>query len=361
MKTTTEQPSCKWNLPRLFTLICTILISTLSFGQAGNAPMQSLPNFPGPMAIDGFAHRQGTAGDWLPGPGGATNVVFTPDCTPLVPLAYHLTDLWNDQVNDDIFDGGNKLFQDPNTWGWRSQKPPAKDDINNAMIFIALNPVDNHIWVAISGDRMSTNGTSYLDFEFYQNSITKTGGPIPGGTGGFVSTGPHGGRTVGDLSITLEFTNGGSLASVSYLQWQPGSEAGTYDYLPLNPPAGTTFAAANGTTIDYSCGAFGETTYSPLQFAEAAIDLTALIGGLGLPTECGSLPFETLFIKTKSSAERTADLKDFISPFQINICFDVTPPVLNCPAPLSLGCNPTIPGPSEPAGLPGLQPRFTSP
>ena len=79
--------------------------------------MQSLPNFPGPMAIDGFAHRQGTAGDWLPGPGGATNVVFTPDCTPLVPLAYHLTDLWNDQVNDDIFDGGNKLFQDPNTWG----------------------------------------------------------------------------------------------------------------------------------------------------------------------------------------------------------------------------------------------------
>ena len=348
MKTSTEQPSCKLNLQWLFILICTTLVSTLSYGQAGNAPMQSLPNFPGPMAIDGYIQRQGAAGDWQAGPGGTTNVVFTNTCVALVPLAYRLTDLFNDQVNDDIFDGGNKLFQDPNTWGWRSQKPPAKDDINTAMVFLALNPIDNHIWLAISGDRLSTNGTSYLDFEFYQNSITKTGGPIPGGTGGFISTGPHEGRTVGDLSITLEFVNGGSLAIASYLQWQPGSEAGTYDYFPITPPAGTAYSAANEEEINVPCGAFGGTTYQPRQFAEAAIDLTALIGGTGLPSECGSLPFETLFIKTKSSAETTADLKDFISPFQINICFDETAPVFtNCPATLNLqGCNPTIPPPS---------------
>src|ERR1044072_5300011 len=103
MKTTTEQSSCKWNLLKLFTLICTTLVSTLSFGQAGNAPMQSLPNFPGPMAIDGFFQRQGASGDWTPGPGGATNVVFNSSCQPLVPLAYHQVDLYNDQVSDDIF------------------------------------------------------------------------------------------------------------------------------------------------------------------------------------------------------------------------------------------------------------------
>src|SRR5688572_23160273 len=346
MKTTTEQPSCKWNLQRLFTLICTTLISTLSFAHSGNAPMQSLPNFPGPMAIAGYIQRQlPTAGDWLPGPGGANNTVFTINCVALVPLAYRLIDPFNDQVNDDIFDGGNKLFHDPNTWGWRSQKPPAKDDINTAMIFLALNPVDNHIWIAISGDRMSTNGTSYLDFEFYQNSITKTGGPS---TGGFLSTGPHGGRTVGDLSITLEYNGGGSVAAVSYLQWQPTSEAGTYDYFPIDPiPAGTAFVAANGVEINVPCGAFGATTYQPLQFVEAAIDLTALIGGTGPFTQCSSLPFQTLFIKTKSSAEKTADLKDFITPFQIDICFDDVDPVLTCPADLNLtGCSPTIPGPS---------------
>ncbi len=338
-----DQPSCKWNLLRLFTLICTTLVSTLSFGQAGNAPMQALPNFTGPMAINGFVTRQGTAGDWLPGPGGATNTVFTNTCVALVPLAYRLTDLFNDQVSDDIFDGGNKLNDDPNDWGWRSQKPPAKDDINTAMVFIALNPVDNHIWLAISGDRMSTNGTSYLDFEFYQNSITKVGGPT---TGGFVSTGPHGGRTVGDISITLEYTGGGSFATVKYQQWQPGSEAGSYDYFDVVPAPGTAFAAANAGAIDVPCGAFGSTTYEALQFVEGAIDLTALIGGTGLPGECGSLPFKTLFIKSKSSAEKTADLKDFISPFDIDICFDVTAPIITCPPTLNLACNATPPPPN---------------
>src|SRR6185436_21133212 len=308
MKTTTEQSSSKWNLLKLFSIICTTLVSTFSFGQAGNAPMQSLPNFPGPMANDGFVQRQGVPGDWLPGPGGATNVVFNNSCVAQVPLAYRLTDLFNDQDNDDIFDGGNKLNDNPNDWGWRSQKPPAKDDINTAMVFIALNPADNHIWVAISGDRMSTNGTSYLDFEFYQNPITKTGGPIPGGTGGFSSTGPHNGRTVGDLSITLEYTAGGSFASVFYLQWQPGAEAGSYDYFEINPPAGTAFAAANGgaAPINVPYGAFGSTQYTTLQFVEGAVDMTALIGGIGLPGECGSLPFKSVFVKTKSSASPTA-------------------------------------------------------
>ena len=113
-----DLPSCKWNLLKAFILICTTLASTLSFGQAGNAPMQSLPNFPGPMAIDGFLQRQGAAGDWLAGPGGATNIVFTNAGVPLVPLAYLKTDLYDDLINDDIFDGGNKLNQDPNVWGW---------------------------------------------------------------------------------------------------------------------------------------------------------------------------------------------------------------------------------------------------
>jgi len=354
MKQNMDQPCSKWNLLRLFVLICTTTISTLLFGQAGNAPMQSLPNFTGPFAIDGFLQRQGVNGDWLAGPGGATNIVFTDAGVALVPLAYRLTDLYDDLINDDIFDGGNKLFQNPNVWGWRSQKPPGKDDINNSMVFLALNPANNHIWLAISGDRKEINGTSYLDFEFYQNTITKTDGetppgpPVLGSTGGFVSTGPHNGRTIGDISITLEFTNGGSFASVFYLQWQPGSEAGTYDYFPLTPAPGTAFAASNGgaAPINVPYGAFGGTTYSTQQFAEGAIDLTALIGGTGLPGQCGSLPFKTLFIKTKSSAERTADLKDFILPFQLNVCFDNTPPVISCPNTINLGCNPTIPGPS---------------
>jgi hypothetical protein len=176
---------------------------------------------------------------------------------------------------------------------------------------------------------------------FIRNTITKTGGTDPGGTGGFLSNGPHNGRTVGDLSITLEYT--AADLKLPYLICNGSQcEAGGYTYVPLEPPAGTSYAAANAGVIDVPCGAFGATTYQPLQFAEAAIDLTALIGGTGDFSECASLPFKTLFIKSKSSAERTADLKDFISPFQINPCFDRTAPVLTCPLTLNLGCNPTI-------------------
>jgi len=161
MRQNTDQPSSKFNLLRLWLLICTTLASTLSFGQAGNAPMQTLPSFPGNFAIDGFLQRQGVNGDWLPAAGGsANNFVMNNAGVPVVPLGYHLIDLYNDQVSDDIFDGGNKLNDNPNVWGWRSQKPPGKDDINNATVFIALNPANNHIWTAISGDRMETNGTS---------------------------------------------------------------------------------------------------------------------------------------------------------------------------------------------------------
>ena len=348
MKTTTEQPSCKWNLQWLFILICTTLVSTVSFGQAGNAPMQQLPAFPGFFAIDGYLQRQGVHGDWLQAAGGANNFVLTNEgaVAPQIKFAFLKRDLFNDQVNDEIFDGGNKLNDNPNDWGWRSQKPPAKDDIHNAAGFLALDPSNSHIWLAISGDRMSTNGTSYIDFEFYQNEISRTGGPIPGGTGGFTTNGPHNGRTVGDLSLTLEYTGGGSNATIKYLQWQPGNEAGEYDYFPLNPPAGSAYAAANAGIINVPYGAFGNTTYTALQFIEGAVDLTALIGGTGAPGECGSQPFESLFIKTKSSAESTADLKDFIAPFGLNSCFDETPPVITCPPPIVLGCNPTIPGPS---------------
>src|SRR6187399_3110653 len=232
MKQNMDFPSCKWNLLKVFILICTTLASTVSFGQPGIAPMQQLPAFPGLFAIDGYLQRQGTNGDWLQAAGGSADNFILTNAGALAPgikFAFLKKDLFNDLVNDEIFDGGNKLNDDPNDWGWRSQKPPGKDDINNATGFLALNPQNQHIWLAISGDRMETNGTSYIDFEFYQNEITRTGGPIPGGTGGFVTNGPHKGRTVGDLSITLEYTGGGSLATIKYLQWQPGAEAGSYD------------------------------------------------------------------------------------------------------------------------------------
>jgi len=338
-------------------LLSSFFISENVFAQPGPGTAPVVPPTNG-MAIDGFLQRQGTPGDWLAAPGGSTAGTYlfnsTAPGTPAISapgLIFHKIDIFND-ANDEGFDGGNKLFQDPNTWGWSSKKQLNKDDMHNAMVFITQNPTPdangvNHIWALISGDRASENGTSYLDFEFYQTEITRTGPnqtgpPVLGGKGGFLTLGPHGGRTVGDLSVTLSFVSGGSLASVSILRWAPNAEGGGYDYLPLDPPipAGAAYVAANTETVDVPYGAFGIFTYAPNLFVEAAIDLTALIGGTG--GQCGGLNFKSLFIKTKSSAERTADLKDFIDPFSISLCSDRTPAVITSGGnQLALGCNPS--------------------
>ena len=57
--------------------------------------------------------------------------------------------------------------------------------------FALFNGFDlgTHTWVVIAADRFSTSGDSYIDFEFLQNTLTRTNNGL------FVSTGPDGGRT----------------------------------------------------------------------------------------------------------------------------------------------------------------------
>jgi hypothetical protein len=98
----------------------------------------------------------------------------------------------------------------------RSKSHKGKDDINNSLVFFAQDPLTGHIWLYVTGDRKETNGTSYLDIELYQNAIFKTG-DVTGG--GFTTNGPNGGRTIGDLDLTLDYTGGGSVATISVLVW----------------------------------------------------------------------------------------------------------------------------------------------
>jgi hypothetical protein len=354
LHSTSWHKGIKNRLPLLVTILLlgTFFISQNVFSQAGTANVVAPV---GGMKLDGYLQRQTGVGDWLKGAGalnGAGTYLFNDDGTVAAPyngaaysgLIFHKMDLFND-ANDEGFDGGNKLFHDPNTWGWSSKKQLNKDDMNHSMVFITRDNND-HIWVLISGDRASENGTSYLDFEFYKNEIimtgpNQTGAPVLGGKGGFLSSGPNGGRTVGDLSVTLSFTAGGSVAGVSFLQWAPANCDGCFDYVPLEPDAGEAWVAANTVIVNVPYEAFGLTTYAPNLFIEAAIDVTALIGS-GTGDQCAGLNFKSLFIKTKSSAERTADLKDFIAPFSISLCGDrVVPGITATGDGLSLGCNPS--------------------
>jgi hypothetical protein len=250
-------------------------------------------------------------GDWLSRtsiPGSGSNVLDSAG-VPVNPTAtFHFIDPYGGG-SDQIFVGGLKWTDDPNSWRSTSGKSSAKTDINNVLLHIG-NDSDGHTWTIISADRASTSGDSYIDFEFLQNSLTRS-------NTAFISAGPHGGRTTNDLLLSLAFTIGGNVADFFVWRWQATGSAG-YAYVDVTSmmPAGRVFAALNSNSIAVPYGAFGETNYEANAFAEAAIDLTALLGNFN---PCLSIGFKSIMVKTKASQSGSASIEDFIDPIQYTL------------------------------------------
>src|SRR5204863_7257736 len=172
---------------------------------------------------------------------------------------------------DNTFQGGLKWTDDPNTWTWTTGSASSKTDITNVLMHIATD-ANGHSWLIIAADRASANGDSYIDFEFLQNTLTLNA------NGTFSSAGPNGGRTVNDLLLSLAFASGGSVADFFAWRWQSSGGGYAYSDATASLPTGRVFVAASPANTAVPFGAFGGTTYSANQFAEAAIDLTALLG-----------------------------------------------------------------------------------
>jgi len=279
---------------------------------AGNAPV-IIPA--GGFGIDGDLEARtpaGALGDWimatnLPGSGGG---VLSSQGVPLDPKAtLHFVDPYNDKDNDLIFSGGSKWEDDPTTWRWTKGKPTGKADINNLLLHVASD-YDGHTWLAMAADRFSVQGESYIDFELLQNAIVRTN------NGAFTSSGPHGGRTVNDILLSLGFTGGGKVADFLAWRWEADGTGG-YHYVDITPtlPAGRVFIALNTNFIDVPYTAFGSTTYETNAFVEAAIDLTAMIEGVDA---CEPFGFVAIMVKTKTSTSDAAGIEDFLDP----IAFD---------------------------------------
>src|SRR5213078_523170 len=114
----------------------------------------------------------------------------------------------HDAVNsgDDVFSGG-KLNDNPSvSWLWQTQAANDKTDMNNVYVHISKSS-NGDAWITASGDRKSTNGTSYIDFELLQNTLTRNiqTGCTNAPCGNFTSGGPNGGRTLGDLLLTANY------------------------------------------------------------------------------------------------------------------------------------------------------------
>ncbi|MFE3849467.1 Ig-like domain-containing protein [Flavobacterium sp. LB3P45] len=306
-------------------ILCLLLFSSQIYGQFANVNPPT-----GGFAIDGgLRANTPTAGqgDWYPGAvnSGFGVSVFDNDGGVLSPATAQTSGRAsgeNYNGNDNIFTNGSKFNDYVSSLRWFTNSAPDKNDINNALYHVSRDPSNNQ-WIFVSGDRLSTNGTSYIDFELLQGTIveesdgTFTGTPLSTALNG-------GGRTEKDIIISMEYTNGGSKPKVYIYQWMKSGSTWSYqqvtvtDDLLANAFAETNRSGAE-TSVPYS--AFGSNAYQQFAFVEAAVNVTYLINSILGGTNCSSLNIKTLWVKTKASASSTAALKDYITPIPVDFRF----------------------------------------
>ena len=335
--------------------LMSILTPNLVSGQTQTPVLESIDL---PFNIDGRVERSSSMyGDWTKGAqtnGIDSGSIFfdNGDIRPL-PLTYHTVDLYNTggSGSDDVFDGGNKYAANPTTWGWKYGGTQGKSEINNVNIHFSNDTTNGDLWAIMAGDRYSTTGTAYLDFEFYQNAITPVA-PSGGSNGSFTTNGTACGRTVGDLLVTVEYSGGGSVDSLYFYKWEASASASCgYDWVPFTIPASNAFGFANNTTVGVPYKGFGATTYTTKQFVEIAVNISSLVDGSIGSNPCTGLYFESVFVKTKSSTTSTADLKDMVMPIQLNL--NLGKADIEYPTPVCAGggvYNPVNNGPSSTDG-----------
>src|SRR6266581_4795750 len=87
-------------------------------------------------------------------------------------------------------------------------------------------------------------------------------------------------------------------------------------------PTAAIIAAVNTNVISVPYGAFGTNTYAVNTFAEAAIDVTALFSNFN---SCVTIGIKSVFVKTKESPSPSANITDFIAPFQPRVPLVIGP------------------------------------
>jgi hypothetical protein len=279
----------------------------------------------GGFAIDGNLRANSptaNTGDWIFGTTGSGGFVLNNNGKAVdTSTTGRSTDLFNSN-SDNIFTSGSKFNDYISALKWAASSATSKDDINNGLYHVSSDPGPGpHTgdqWIFVAGDRLSTSGTSYIDFELLQGTITVNG--ISSGAKTFTGSGPDGGRTNGDINISMEYTNGGSKPNVVIYRWRKNASnvwfwdsTGSFQH-SLDQ---TAFAETNrDSAVVEPFNAFGNSTYARFAFVEGAVNITSL-----LSSSCDGLTVKTIWIKTKASAASTAALKDFMMPIPVNIKF----------------------------------------
>ena len=297
-------------------------------------------------------------------------------------------------VDSTFFAGNAQNAQDPTTWSGSTSPGTVLDkcDIVDSYIHLRRDgpvltaPNPDHLILILGASLVATNGSHYMDFELFKQKIyySQTAGK-------FANSGPawSGGHTIwqfnpdgsvsemGDMQISFTFNNTDVTSTNIYI-WVPLSvynsvkpkmfafvpnsfNEGTvtgYGYAEITAlQAGSSLpvwgivnsgivpAPAWGTTskdIGSSSNNYYSTNYAAGQFAEVAIDFTALgtdpaFNPYNNPCQP---PFTRFIAKTRSSGSFAAALKDFTGPYPFLEDFTPSPDIV---PPTHLSCNlPTL-------------------
>ena len=316
------QPRKKWAVCllqpyKILFFIFIVAIPAISVAQVAAVNPPS-----GGFNIDGTLRVNSAVGDWVQGITGTGGFVLQGTGNPLVWGAVDATT--TKFIKDDYDNSADRIFSgssfgdNPNTWKWTTGKATNKCDISTALFHTTTSATQK--WLILGGDRFTTTGTSYIDFQFSQGVFTRN----PDGTfssvdaDGISSLAATNGRKVGDFVLSMEYTNGGAIATVHYYRWE--ASGNTYKFVEKPIPAPGNIASAFGksntgaTEVPY--GAFGSTSYIPFAFVEAAVNIDAILTG-----NCQSVSIKTIFVSTKASDSYSAALKDFVDPQPVNFVF----------------------------------------
>jgi hypothetical protein len=221
--------------------------------------------------------------------------------------------------------GGSKDPEQLGSWKHKNGSVPDKDELINsyAAKYVGQNGDDI---LAFGADRYSNDGTAFMGFWFFTNSVFATSdGKFRSGP---LATDPLASHSLGDVLVLIEFTQGGSVATAKVFEWvgSGGSEqGGTLNDITGTAPAGSVLSDSNASAqvIPGTCSAWQhdpktgpDGTIQVNSFFEGAINLSAFPA---LSNAC----FSSFLAETRSSSSVTATLKDFVLG-QLDTCPDIS-------------------------------------